>query len=103
MARLDEIAEGLATLLTCSQLPEPLTISLRGESPTEVTFLVRAIVDSCERRGMPISSVLLSPDIGSDLDKQYASQGLGYEGVKIEISDGLVSELHCFRFPRPQS
>ena len=78
MARLDEIAEGICTILAASQTPEPLNISLRGEGNAETTFLVRAIIESCQRQGLPISEVCVAPDVGADLLKQYAEQAFGY-------------------------
>ena len=98
MARLDEIAEGIAMMLTSSPIPEPLNISLRGEGATDVTFLVRAVIDSCERRGSPISAVRVGSTLGSDLTKQYGDKQSGYEGVIIEGSDALVSDIEFYRF-----
>ena len=81
MARLDEIAEGIVTVLMFSPTPEPLNLDLRGQNPQETTFLVRAIVDACERRGTPLSHIRVDPEAGSDLLRQYGCSG--YEGVQI--------------------
>ena len=97
MARLDEIAEGLATVLASSPTPEPLSVDLRGQSPQEVTFLVRAVVDACERRGSPISLVCVHPELGADLLKLYGS-GIGYEGVKIQEGSDMSDSLEFYRF-----
>ena len=102
MARLDENAEGIATMLTTSPVPEPLNISLRGEGATDVTFLVRAVVDSCERRGSPISAVRVGAILGSDLLKQYGEKRSGYQGVNIEESETLKSDVEFYRFPPQQ-
>ena len=99
MARLDENAEGIATMLATSPVPEPLNISLRGEGATDVTFLVRAVVDSCERRGSPISTVRVCATLGSDLLKQYGNLQSGYQGVSIEESKGVETDLEFYRFP----
>ena len=100
MARLDEIAEGIAIMLTSSRVPEPLNISLRGEGVTETTFLVRAVIDSCERRGSPISAVRVGSNLGSDLVKQYGEKQSGYQGVKIDGSEALESNIEFYRYPR---
>ncbi len=97
MARLDEIAEGIATVLTNSPRPEPLNIDLRGQSPQEATFLVRAVIDACERRGAPISLVCVHPEFGTDLLKLYGS-GIGYEGVTIQAASETSDSLQFFRF-----
>lgn len=97
MARLDEIAEGLATVLANSPSPEPLNVDLRGQSPKEATLLVRAVIDACERRGAPISLVCVHPELGADLMKLYGS-GIGYEGVPIQESPETSDSLQFFRF-----
>ena len=98
MARLDEIADGIATILATSPVPEPLNISLRGEGVTETTFLVRAVIDSCERRGSPISAVRVCVTLGSDLLKQYGNKQSGYQGVNIEESETLGADVEFYRF-----
>ena len=97
MARLDEIAEGIVTVLMFSPTPEPLNLDLRGHNPQETTFLVRAIVDACERRGAPLSLVKVDAEVGTDLLKQYGNSG--YEGVQISASSYLSGSLEFFRFP----
>lgn len=97
MARLDEIAEGIVTVLMFSPTPEPLNLDLRGQNPQETTFLVRAIVDACERRGAPLSHVKVAPEAGYDLLKQYGSSR--YQGVQISASSQLSGSLEFFRFP----
>ena len=101
MARLDEIAEGIAMMLTSSPVPEPLNISLRGEGVTETTFLVRAVIDSCERRGSPISVVRVGATLGSDLMKQYGHNQSGYQGVTIDESHAIDADIEFYRYPRP--
>jgi len=97
MARLDEIAEGLATVLVASPLPEPLNITLKGEGPLEATFLVRAVIDSCERRGAPVHTVRVAMEIGADLIAQYGNQTSGYQGVNVEGSNLLAAEIEFYR------
>ena len=98
MARLDEIAEGIATILISSPVPEPLNVSLRGESATNTTFLVRAVIDSCEQRGLPLHAVRVGPILGADLLKQYGGTLSGYQGVIIEMSDTLALDVEFCRF-----
>lgn len=98
MARLDEIAEGVATILVASPLPEPLNIDLKDEGPLETTFLVRAVIESSERRGVPVHTVRVGPVVGADLLKQYGSQSSAYQGVKIEGSNFLGTAIQFFRF-----
>ena len=99
MARLDEIADGIAKVLVSLPEPEPFKVSLWNEGIVEVTFLVRAVIDSCERNGAPLSLVSVCFDLGSDLLKQYGRDPSGYQGVKINGSATLQSEIEFHRFP----
>ena len=99
MARLDEIAEGIASILAASPTPEPLKIELKGEGQGETTFLVRAVVDSCKRRGVSLYIVCVGVDIGADLIKLYQGQSSGYQGVALKGSDILGLEVEFYRFP----
>ena len=96
MARLDEIAEGLAAVLSGAPEPEPLFIDLMNHSPGDATFLIRAVVDACERRATPLNLIRLSLDLGS-----HAKRALGpqYEGVKIELAPELERRVEFFRSP----
>ena len=51
MARLDEVAEGLAVTLASGLAPNPLPVTFTGHSPSEIAFLVRAVVNATERHG----------------------------------------------------
>ena len=96
MARLDEIAEGLSSLLQLAAAPEPLGVNLVGHSPAEVTFLVRAVVDACARRGTPIALIRLGSVSASNAVRTFGPEPLEYDGVKIEIAPDLDHriELH---------
>lgn len=98
MARLDEIAEGIAMVLASSPGPEPLNVSLLGEGIAETTFFVRAVIDCCERRGSPIKAVHVCMNLGSDLLKQYDDNQNRYQGVTITGSSSLNSAIEFYRF-----
>lgn len=98
MARLDEIAEGIAKVLVSLPEPEPLKVSLWNEGQAGTTFLIRAVIDSCERSGMPISDIRVCTKIGGDVLKLYGNKPSGYQGVKITGSETLQSEIEFFRF-----
>ena len=97
MARLDELAEGIAGVLTATPVPEPLPVDMVGEGPVEATVLMRATIDACERKGAPLSHVAICTELGQDLLRQHGADG--YEGVAIAADDGLVSRIAFFRFP----
>lgn len=52
VARLDEIAEGLAVTLASDLAPNPLLVTFTEHSPSETAFLVRAVVNAAERNGV---------------------------------------------------
>ncbi len=97
MARLDEIVEGIVTVLQLASEPEPLPIDLRGESPADVTFLVRAIVDACERRGVPLSLVRLDQQLGAHIVR---AEGDSYQGIYFQLEQNLATALELYRFPQ---
>jgi hypothetical protein len=99
MARLDEIAEGVVTVLRVVRDPEPLGIDLWNHTPAEVAFLVRAVVDACERTATPLTRIHVSSDLAGDLDKQLQADTKSYEGISIISSSGLVRRMELFRFP----
>lgn len=99
MARLDEIAEGLATLLGSQPRPEPLGVDLIGESPADTTVLVRAVIDACERRGRPIYMVQVSEDLGKGLSRQLEDTNGRYQGVYVQLDPELQGRVEFFRSP----
>lgn len=99
MARLDELAEGIATLLSTGKAPEPLYIDLVGESPANVAFLVRAIIDATERRGVAISRITLDPRLGAIALRSNDREGP--QGVSVVADTSLLGRIAVFRFPAP--
>jgi hypothetical protein len=99
MARLDEIAEGIATVLRSAQKPEPLPVDMRGQSPTDIVFFVRAVIDSCQRNATPLSLVCVASELGAKLLKEYGGAQSGYQGVEIKGSSDLYDRIVFYRFP----
>lgn len=99
MARLDEIAEGVSNVLAASPMPEPLFLDMVGHSSGEATFLIRAVVDACKRRGVPLSKIRVGQELGSNARRALGPEPLGYEGVPIEIADQLGQRIEFYRFP----
>jgi|GEM_PF-2930104 len=97
MARLDELAEGIADVLGATPAPEPLPVDMIGESPAAATVFTRAIIDACERNGRPLWRVAICPELGQDLLLQHGAKG--YEGVAIVADESLVNRIAFFRFP----
>lgn len=98
MARLDEIAEGLSAVLAGAVEPEPLFIDLMNHSPGEATFLIRAVVDACERRAAPLTLIRLGIELGSHAKRALGPEPLQYEGVKVELAPELERRVEFFRF-----
>ena len=91
MARLDEIAEGLSSVLAATPTPEPLSVDMVGQSPAEITFLIRAVVDACERRGMPLALIRADQMLGSHAARALGPEPLTYQGMV----DGKLKQSHC--------
>jgi hypothetical protein len=99
MARLDEIAEGLSTVLATSPTPEPLFLDLVNHTPAEVTFLIRAVVDACERRGVPLSCIQVGTTLGSNAARTLGPAPFAYEGVAVGLDGDLDRRIEFYRFP----
>ncbi len=93
MARLDELAEGIARLLKMSGNPEPLPLDLVGEGPAETTVLVRAIIDASRRQGGVLDRIYLDPQLGRALLREHGNQ---YEGVKLVADDRLENRIEIW-------
>jgi len=76
-----------------------LGVDLMGQSPAEMTFLVRAIVDACERRAVPLSLIRIDRDFGAATAKAMGPDPSLYEGVKIELEADLRPRMELYRFP----
>jgi hypothetical protein len=101
MARIDEIAEGLASVLRSSPVPEPLGVDLWNETPAAATVLVRAVIDTCLRNAIPLSLVRICPDLGKGLLRQLTEDEPAYEGVQIISHSALSQRIEFFRFAPP--
>lgn len=98
MARLDEIGEGVATVLAAAQSPEPLYLELTNHSPVDATILVRSVIEACHRKAAPIALVRLGHEMGSRLCASLGSEKT-YEGVEIQLIAGADRRVEFFRFP----
>ena len=97
MARLDELAQGIAQVLKTVPSPEPLPVDMMNETPAGAAVFVRAVIESCARIAAPIAKVAIDPVLGKALMGEHAD---AYEGIKIVADDGLSSRIEFFRFPR---
>jgi hypothetical protein len=95
MARLDELAHGIASVLKATGAPEPLPVDLVNETPAAAALLVRAIVDSCARQAAPLIRVAVDPILGETLLREH---GDSYEGVAIVGDAKLSNRIELFRF-----
>jgi hypothetical protein len=96
MARLDELAGAISTVLSASPTPEPLPVDLKNHSPAEATVFVRAVVEACQRSATPLFEVRISPQLGASLLRQHAGE---IEGIRLTEDAGLHTSIEFFRFP----
>ena len=96
-ARLDEIAEGVASVLSSSATPEPLRMDMMNHSPVEVEFFVRALAAACERREAPLALVRLAPELGERLMRAVEREPLEGADVRVVLVDGLGVSVEMYR------
>lgn len=99
MARLDEIGQGIATILSRSDVPEPLFVDLKGHTPVEALVMVRSVIETCLRSATPTALVRIGERLGARFDGS-PSAAKSYEGVPIEVDVVLGDRIEFFRFPR---
>ena len=101
MARLDELAQGIAAVLRAAPAPEPapLPVDLVNETPAAAAVLVRAVIDSCSRLAAPLSQIVLDPVLAKALLSEHVN---GYEGVRIFTDDRLSNRIEFYRFLQPR-
>ena len=91
MAGPREIALGIASVLGKPGLPDPMTISFRGQSLDEGAYIVRAIITECEDAGVRVSKV------EADIELHENLMAGGYDGaVPLVACDDLVGEIRVF-------
>lgn len=98
MARIDEIAEGLVSVLKHSSVPEPLGVDLWNYSPAETAFLVRAIIDACETSSIAISTIRIGAELSERLIRSLEMDPLSTESVRIEPNEDLGARIEIYRF-----
>ena len=72
-------------------LPNPLTISFRGQTLDDGADILRAIITECDDAGIPVSK------IEADTDLQQNLVAGGYVGtVRLVACDELAGEIKIF-------
>ena len=99
MATLDEIAVGISTVLLMAPAPEPLYVDLKGHSPQEIAFLIRAVVEACTLRNAPLSHIRICHALGFQVGRAFDVEPLSQDGITLEVADELAGHLEFFRFP----
>lgn len=97
MARLDEIAEGLAAVLASSPYPEPLALTFKSHSPVDMTFLVRSVIAACDRQGRPLAYVRVPESVATILGRDPDRDATGC--VRVVCNTAGSSAIEFGRFP----
>lgn len=97
MANLNEIALGLASVLRSDVGPEPLPVTLWGQSVADSLFLLKTIIRECHDANIHLHKVEADPELVQCLDEDSSQQTASYLGVKICSSADLHKELRIFR------
>lgn len=96
MAGIREIALGLTSVLISSRQPDPLPVTLKGQSLADVALLIRSVIRECADTDVPLRKV----EIGTDLLRRLLNDYLltsPYLGVRILGVDRLGTELLFYR------
>jgi hypothetical protein len=96
MARLDQLAEGIASVLVGSSQPDPLHLSFNGHSPAEMAFLVTSVFAACERLGRPLAHVRVPHFVVAIIKGDPSNVGLSVDIFENENSD--LAEVEFGRF-----
>jgi hypothetical protein len=96
MARLAELAIGIAKVLKVAPQPEPLFVDIIDETLAAATVVVYTVVEACLRDVCPLSMVAIDPELGEGLLNEYP---LDYEGVALFADNELYSRIAFYRFP----
>ena len=96
-ARLDEIAEGIASVLGTSATPEPLRVDMMNQSAVNVAFFVRALAAACERREVPLALIRLAPELGERLVRAVDHEPLEGADVRVELVEELGVSVEVYR------
>lgn len=97
MARLDEIAEGVASVVAFGPQSERLPMRFRGHSPAEIAFLVAAVITACERAGRSLAYVRLPAAATAILKRDPEPIG----GVRLDGSIVQPDTVEFRHFPIP--
>ena len=91
MAGPREIALGIASVLGKPGLPNPLTISFRGQTLDDGADIVRTITTECEDAGIAVTKIEADTELHQNLIAG------GYVGaVPLVACDDLVGEVRLF-------
>ena len=93
-AQLAELADGHAGVSAASSKPEPLPADFRSETPAAGAVFARALIDSCERRGAPLSRIGISPVLGKRLLRELEKADYGC--VAVMADDPPRTASRCF-------
>lgn len=96
MARLDELAEGVASMLQAFPDPEPLSLTFNNHTSSEIAFLVQSVIAACDRIGQPLAYVRL-PSAVADI---IANDPDGGGGPSVAATMATPNAVEFGRFPR---
>lgn len=88
MAGPHEIAIGIASVLGKPSLPNPLTISFRGQSLESASEVVRAIMQECSDAAIDIELIEMDPEL-----YRHMAGLASRSSVRLAGDDNLVGDI----------
>ena len=92
MAGPHEVALGIASILGKPNVPNPLTLSFRGQSLASASEIVRAITSECGDAGIEIEKIELDPDLHRHMIAERGHQ----TAVLLEAGDDLIGDIKIY-------
>ena len=92
MAGPHEVALGIASVLGKPGVPDPLTVSFRGQSLESASEIVRAITAECRDAGIEVAKIELDPDLYRHM---IAERGHA-TAVPLSASDSLIGDIKIY-------
>ena len=92
MAGPHEIALGIASILGKPKVPNPLSVSFRGQSLESAAEVVNAIISECSDADIGIAKI----ELDADLHRHMIAAPRYREGVRLEPCEDAVGEMRLF-------
>ena|SRR5437870_3391659 len=96
MASMKEIALGVTSILPMPGTPDPLTIDLWNQAPSDAADLVRSVLAECHDAALPLKVVRVPQAIWKELSASDWGM-LRPPDTRVEVSTELTDRIEFWR------